>query len=610
MSRFEVRGWVAFCCSFAVCALAADGTRRAEPPSSPLPSTLDEHVNVHLIQAKILVTDREGRPIRDLRPEEVTVLEGKKRQRLAYFESWSGGNRDPALALSAARPGELYTRTGQAVRAEDRVIPTPKPTRRVVLAFDVRNSKLRVREEWRSAAETWVRQSMRGDDQVAVVLLQNYPLWVQLFSQDRPTVLHALQTLNLTGAFSNRDRREDMTQLVGDLRSYCTDLGGGGRRGRRGREGGSAQSGLQTTPSDETSCAYNVAKPFIEQWGTESEESVQNLRQLTGQLAAAPGRKAVLLFSEGIVPDPAGSATNAMLSIWGATVINFRHLGSVLRRDIHGELTALHRLAEASDVVFFTLDTRTNAERGFQGDIEEQVSMTVGALGTNPWSEIFESSRGTLSALAHATGGRPFFGRAELTEHVTRAAESFYGIYALGYYRETALPAGKFKVQIARSRVEIDHDDRPGQRRVEPREVRVDVSIGRPTPEGDGQRLRLPIAVTVPVESLPLRRQGGGHGCQLGVFVQALRLDGSVAAEHFDVTLVAVDERADARGRTHEYLGSLAMEPGPKRLRVRVSDDANQTLGDTYIDLTLADGSVEPGFRETPMPVNEAPSPR
>jgi hypothetical protein len=42
----------------------------------------------------------------------------------------------------------------------------------------------------------------------------------------------------------------------------------------------------------------------------------------------------------------------------------------------------------------------------------------------------------------------------------------------------------------------------------------------------------------------------------------------------------------------------LELEPGQYRLRVRLSDDLNEIVGDKFIDLTVGEERIAPGFVE------------
>jgi hypothetical protein len=106
---------------------------------------------------------------------------------------------------------------------------------------------------------------------------------------------------------------------------------------------------------------------------------------------------------------------------------------------------------------------------------------------------------------------------------------------------------------------------------------------------------------------LPLRRGAGGRGCQLGIFLQAQRRDGTVAAERFDTDIIVVDkdDLDDLEGQYYNHTTGLELEPGQYRLRARVSDDFNEIVGDKFIDLTVGDERIAPGFVEIDTPAAE-----
>lgn len=566
-------------------------------------SGIEERLNVVLVELKVLVTDKDGNPITDLKAEEVEVTEGGRPQRLAFVESWVTAESDSALSTNDSIPAPVYSATGEEVQPEPlEAIPPPKPVRRVIFIFDINNSRLRIREDWREAAIEWVKTQMTPGDMASIVVLRNYARWVLQATSDKDAVMRSLKTVDLFTDTPNRSRRSDMTDLLGDLNTTCVSVGGSPRTGT-GQRDPTATASL----GDEGTCAATVARPYIDQWGNESDETILALRQFTGQLAAIPGRKAVVLFSEGVIPDSSEVAVNAVLSIWGSGLINFRTMNSTLRRDAFREISNLHRVAAASDVVYFTMDTRPSSERGYSEELEMQVSQARGSLGINPWNEMYEATRGTLSALAYATGGRPFYGPEELAQHIATAADAFYGVYNVGYYRSHVLDPGKVKVKINRKGIKYHVPRDVDFRKREARNTPVFMAVGRPRFAGLGNLQQLPVAVLALYDVLPLRRGAGGRGCQLGIYLQAQRRDGTVAAERFDTTIIVVkkDDLEDLEGQYYDHKTGLELEPGQYRLRARVSDDLHEIIGDRILDLTVGEEKIVPGFVEIETDVGQ-----
>jgi len=572
----------------------------AAPPAQP---TLVEKVEVILVETLVRATDRKGNPVTDLKPEEIQVEEGGDPRRLAYFEPFLSRGHEAAQAEST-RAAPLYDAGGQQVaRGEATVLP-PRPSRRIVLAFDVVNSKIRVRNAWKGAALDWVKTSMTADDRVGIVVFRTVPEWIQRMTNDPAAVRSALETLDLEGRAPQRDRRAEVSHLFRDV-SSCAEASEAGGSHATGAGGGEDVAGdLRGSArgrSEEIDCAIAIAEPYVAQWNTESLESIGVLRTLTGQLAAVPGRKEVILFSDGILADSPSLAVNTMLAVFGVNRMDVSAVTSDigLQRDALDELTKLQESARAAGVAYFTLDTRTGAERGYHDTVEFDRPVNFKALGANPWAEAYDSTSGSLSTLADATGGRSFQGAAELTEKVARAADSYFGTYALGFYRpEEDLSPGKLKIRVKRSGVELAYAKKARPLPAPPRTARLELSIRKPEPTGAGNRQRLPVVLDVPLADLPMRNASGTYGCQLGIFVQVLRPDGLVVTEAFQDVTAAMEERPKERdpSTTYRALVNLDLEPGAYRLRARLSDDRQVMIAERAIDLTLGVGEVRGGL--------------
>jgi len=160
---------------------------------------------------------------------------------------------------------------------------------------------------------------------------------------------------------------------------------------------------------------------------------------------------------------------------------------------------------------------------------------------------------------------------------------------------------GKVSIEVDRKKLKIDYPERPGLWPHRADLVKMDMSVGAPKPslEEPGKQT-VPIALTIPFDRLPLRRGSGGRGIQLGVFVEAVRPDGSIAAQTLEVTAVVAKrkERSEAKGKLYRYETGLSLDPGSYRIRVRFSDDRQAFISDLSVDLTItAGGTVEPGLR-------------
>jgi VWFA-related protein len=393
--------------------------------TDPVETDVVEKAVVALREFNLLVTDKRGRAITDLRAAEVHVFEGGAEQRVAFLETVFGA-REIAADIP---PSELLETT----------IPDQpaSPVRRIVLAFDAFNSTLRVRQRWLDAARGWVDDGLRPGDEVGIVSFGNDPKWVLPLTHDVDGIREALDRMELEPEAVDRDMQREMSSFMNDIRSFCPQ----GKEGFR--------------------CAFSLGEEYVGRWNRAAEQSVAQLDEFVEQLASVPGRKAVLLFSEGIIGDASAMAVNALLMNFGTENVNIETSRWRYRADAYDELRTMQTNARNAGVSFFTLYTARATAQGFAGDLEQGEVLTATDLGVNAWSRLESSARETLSVLATETGGRSYERLKDLNDDVRHAADAFLGIYSVGYYRKNPdADPGRLRVKVSRRNVDLDYDRR------------------------------------------------------------------------------------------------------------------------------------------------------
>jgi len=395
-----------------------------QDPARPVETDVVEKAVVALHEFDLLVTDKRGRAITDLRAEEVRVFEGRTEQRVAFLETVFG---ERTIAVGAPQDiPELGSLHGPVSRV-----------RRIVLVFDVFNSTLRVRQRWLGAARAWVNNGLRSGDEVGIVVFGTDPRWVLPATTDVETIRRSLDGLTLENEAANRDIQREMSSFMNDIRSYCQ----GGNEGFR--------------------CAYVLGEEYVQRWNRASEQMIAHLDTIIEHLANVPGRKAVLLFSEGIIGDASAMVVNALLVNFGTSIVNIESLRWNYNTDAYDELRVMQANARDAKISFFTLYTARSTARGFAGDLEQGQALTAIDLGVNAWSRLESSVRETLSVLATETGGRSYENLRDLNDDVRHAADAFLGIYSVGYYRKDPdTDPGRLRVKVSRRNVDLDYDRR------------------------------------------------------------------------------------------------------------------------------------------------------
>src|SRR4029079_16837036 len=90
--------------------LAAAASYPQSPAQTPTPKITDDDVvkiSTNVIQLDVSVTDREGRVVRDLRPDEFEVFENGRKQKITGFSFVSGGQKKDVLRTAADSSKQL-----------------------------------------------------------------------------------------------------------------------------------------------------------------------------------------------------------------------------------------------------------------------------------------------------------------------------------------------------------------------------------------------------------------------------------------------------------------------------------------------------------------------
>lgn len=545
-----------------------------------------EEVTVRVAELQILVTDREGRPIRDLRPDEIQVTEAGEKRKIAHLEPFA--TRDLSVRL-LPRPMPLIGPTVQSGAAPEPApaFPPPPPRRQIAILFDGANSRPQDRPRWLAAAKQWIETEMREGDLVMIAVIDRGGVrTVQPFSTSRGLLLQVLSSTSFFPPAEQVDLHSEMSTLLNHIRS------------------------CQTSPTY-LSCASNAASPTVFEWQARAERIIGALRAFVATLAALPGRKVVLYASNGIVMDAGTLASDAILATFGTERVSLTDARMLFHARAQGEMLDMTRVAAASDVTFFTFDTRSSAKREGSTDVEQAESLNERRF-TDPYASAFDQSRAAVDIIATRTGGRGLHGPA-IEKHLPAAANAIEGLYTVGYYRDPTLQgAPKVRIKVARKGADVTFPDRYDPLRGLPLSVGLEMGIGRPQTTGSG--VALPVTVQLPMADISYDRAPENTWvATLAIYVEAVAPDGTRGGDVYEVVESALPDQvyANRTGRMFQHVAQLPLSPGSYRIRVRVSDGQFKRASERAVDITLgSDFSVRPGIQNPVRernPVREGP---
>lgn len=558
----------------------AESAPAAEVPA-PLSSPVEERVDVRLVEVQVLVTDRKGAAITDLRPEEITVREGKAVAKLAYVEPYATRNL-AAMALPGPTPltgpdDEVIEQGGIGPR-----IPAPLAERWITLLFDAYNGRIQDRAGWVAAARTWVAREMRDGDRVALAVVDDEGVEFAVpFTADKTMLSTVLGNDTFLGTPIPYDAMADIRKAIDDL-DTCRNA------------------------YDPFSCSTTALQPYLYEWAGRADRTLRALDSYVSSLAAIPGRKLVFLMSPGFVADAGEVATHTILSVFGTDLIDIRDLRFRLQRSMQTDMLEVLRHAAESDVTFFTFDTRPAHLTNQSVDVDLREKMHERRT-LDPFNAMFQETRGSLDTIAIQSGGRAIHGT-RVVENLARGIGASEGLYTVGFYRDaSATRRGRLRVDIDRRGAEVTFPDRFDPRRSSRATAPLELAIGESHPAEDG--ILLPVMMQMALTHVETESRdplfggetGGDAGLHFAVYAEAITPQGERVASIFETVAVNVPEHDVGRLGELKFAHrvNLIVPPGAYRVRVRVADAGGSAGADRAVDITVdPQGKLEAGIRD------------
>ncbi len=284
---------------FIVAALGLSGVA----PATAQTSSPTFKSGTDLVRFDVSVADAAGRPITDLRQDEIEIEEGGRRRPLVLFQR-------------IVEPAGAYVDAAvQAVTAQVTSNEAFPRGHQYIFIFDQQHIAAGHEQRARVAAEEFIRTRVRPSDRVALFALPG-PGPQLRFTSDMTRIRQELRsirgfyqrivstplgTMNIYEAHRIVEGDEKLT--VDILARMSSDAGAdiGGSSANRG--GGSALSGVSDDPAVTRRLLRENARTIVNQSDSDSRQFLQRLADVVAGFRDIDGRKTVVLFSEGFFPD-------------------------------------------------------------------------------------------------------------------------------------------------------------------------------------------------------------------------------------------------------------------------------------------------------------------
>lgn len=493
-------------------------------------------VKSNLVNIDVIVKDKKGKYVSDLKPEDFVVTENNLPQKIEFFDA-------PLSKIEIAKSPE------SVVAGAPTTPPATAPRNYVSLVLDSQTTDLTSLKPVREGAMKYVREQITDADAVAILSVTNGLQMLQSFTQDKPKLIAALENLG-SGTNSKSFENKDVAENIANLRDFLSGASSS-TAGINSPSGGSAAARVML--------AQTVLQQFIRM---RTALSLQQARPVLAALAALaeglrtiPGKKTLVLFSQGFV-------TPAVLDWQVQSTIDIANRANVaiyiidsagLRANApaSGSLVPAAPLAGVSGI--------TNQEQRIRGVGGETVFDNARQEGQTREYDI-------LYRLSGDTGGKFLKGNNDIGQGLERINQEIQARYTVAYRSSNQNFDGTFrKVKIEVRRPDVQIISRSGYYAIAPEEIvllspgdkklfagfnEAQANPGLPVFVSYGAfRTRnglytVPVAIEVPPSAVKFDRKGDKQSMQLEVLGVLKATPDRILSRlggNFDVNLSASD---------------------------------------------------------------------
>jgi VWFA-related protein len=425
-------------CLSALVMNAAPPLAAQQASHEPPPVTI--RVSTKLVLVDVVVTDKQGNPITGLKPENFTLQEKGKTQKITFF-SFPHVQPDqpepPQLGPGIYSNKPEYRSSGGPVTA---------------ILLDAANTPFKDQAYARAQMLRYVQEQLKGGQKIGVFTLTDSLSLLQDFTSDPKVLLAALEKY-----------KPQEQQLQNSVPQPVTAIGPGLDRGALQEAVIQAQSNAQGFQNAQVGYAMD----------RRVETTLQGMRSLARILGGIPGRKELIwltaAFPFDLIPENRNVSEAELLADLPNIDIRQKNVDTMAagayaatERTTHTQAIrdVAAQLANAQ-IAIYPIDVRGLAS-GMEFQREDaanrqRLSSSSAALVR---MDDITASQQTMREMAAETGGRAYVNQNEIRAGVAMALGDNAASYTLGYYPEDKKWDGNYrsvKVKVDRQGSEARH---------------------------------------------------------------------------------------------------------------------------------------------------------
>jgi VWFA-related protein len=525
-------------------------------PSQPSDYTFRSESDLVLVN--VTVKDKSGKFVPGLKPENFTILEDNKPQKIVSFDV---ENVDAMPASNVAQANPLPEgASGQPSPASAADTSSPfasqfKDRRLIVLFFDLSAMEPDEIDHAVTSAEHYLDAQMAPADLVSIVSLGSSLLVNQDFTSDRAL-------------------------LKKQLDAFSSGSGQGFEEGTTGTTEGTPDTGQPFTADD---TEYNIFN---------TDRRLEALRSVAEKLAYVQQKKSLIYFSSGM--DRTGIENQS-------------------------ELRAAVNAAVRSNLAIYTMDMRGLQALVAGGEAQNAslrgVSAYSGQATLNALNSNFTTQE-TLVTLASDTGGRAFLDSNDFSKIFTGVQQDTSTYYLLGYHSTNPARDGHYRRIVVKSSVPgVKIDYRRGyyapadyqHATKDDKERQLEEELASELPATDlplylgiayfrleGNKFFVPISLVVPGSQIPFMRSSDRDKATLDVIGMVLDNDHHPLNRIRDTVKLAVSTSAEVQKKNVQYDTGMSLLSGKYHLKFVVRENQTGRMGSFETDIEVPELKAQP----------------
>jgi VWFA-related protein len=420
-----------------ICTIVSLSIGAQQPAATP--SAVDEvvRINTDLIQIDVTVTDKDGKVVTGLKPEDFQLYENGELQKIANFSFVSKTTGGASVGTDA------NTASNSTTSSAVRMIARSSVRRTIALVVDDLNLSFASVYYTRKALQKFVDEEMQPDDLVAVIHTGGGVGALQQFTSDKRLLKAAIASIRWN-PFSSVNALSSVGQNDTDVTERFTvesdQIASGNSKQYTLLHPHDNIDEVQKASRDSAKNAAAAQKAIY------AQSSIGAVTYIIKGMAKLPGRKAMLLFSDGI-------------NI-GETMNNKSRAPAIF--DFIQEVADA---ANRSSVTLFTFDARgmQQSQAFSASDNTYEVIDGHREQKLRERDRDFKDSQDGLVYLAEQTGGKALLNSNDLDGGIRRALDQQEGYYLLAYIPDAETfdankrKFNKFEVKVKKPGLKVSY---------------------------------------------------------------------------------------------------------------------------------------------------------